>query len=102
MAKLSNLYSNFSSAPTPAPKAAKPSPVSDDQDNGQNDIEQDPKAMRSISDLVNLGYTSDQVAQAMDDLSGGDQDQDDDDGSMDDDSQSSGGQSTPLQIPGMR
>lgn len=100
MAKLSNLYSNFPSAP--APKKAAPAPVTDDQDNGQNDIENDPKAMKCVSDLVNLGYTSDQVAQAMDDLSGGDQDQGDDDGSMDDGSQSSGGQSAPLQIPGMR
>ena len=100
MAQLSNLYSNFPSAPAPKKAAPAPAPVTDDQDGGQ-DIEQDPKAMRCVSDLVNAGYTSDQVAQAMDDLSGGDQDQSDDDGSMDDDSQSSG-QSAPLQIPGMR
>jgi hypothetical protein len=102
LAKLSNLYSNFPSAPAPAPKAAKPSPVTDDQDGGQNDIEQDPAAMKCIDLLVQKGYTADEVAQAMDDLSGGDQDQGDDDGSMDDGSQSPGGQSAPLQIPGMR
>ena len=102
MAKLSNLYSNFPSAP--APKKAAPAPVTDDQDNDDQQLaslESDPKAMQCINYLVQAGYSSQDVAEEMDQSSGGDQDQDDDDGSMDDDSQSSG-QSAPLPIPGMR
>ena len=95
MAAVKNLYSNFPSSPAPAP--AKAAPVADDQSGGQSDIENDPKAMKCVADLVNAGYTADEVAQAMDDLSGGDQGADQ--GSADD---GSGPGGAPLQIPGMQ
>ena len=101
MAQIKNLYSNFPSSPSPAPK--KDSPIAnDDQDDGQSSIESDPKAMQAVGYLVQQGYSADDVAQAMDDLSGGNQDTSTDDGSMDDGGSQSGGQSAPLQIPGMR
>lgn len=106
MGPIVNRYSNFPPTPTPAKSSAAPKKAAalapladDDQDNGTSDIENDPQAMKCVSDLVNAGYTSDQVAQAMDDLSGSDDQGNDDDYSDDD---QSGGQSAPLPIPGMR
>jgi hypothetical protein len=101
-----NRYSNFPPTPTKSSstpkKAVALAPLAnDDQDSGQQDIENDPQAMKCIADLVNAGYTSDQVVQAMDDLSGSDDQGNDDDDDYSDDDQS-GGQSAPLPIPGMR
>jgi hypothetical protein len=102
MASPKGLYSNFPSSPSPMPAPKKAAPAADDGQGGQGDIENDPQAMKCIADLVQAGYTPDEVSQAMEDFAGSD-DQGADDGSGgqgDDGSQSS--QSAPLQIPGMQ
>lgn len=51
-----------------------------DQDQGQGDITHDPKAMNLVGKLSAMGYTADDVSQAMEDE---DQDQDSQSGSSD-------------------
>jgi hypothetical protein len=75
--------------------AANPSqsaPSQSDQSNTPKSIQDDPKAMQLVDQLKQMGFTGDDVAQAMD---GDDQQQSDDQGGQ------QATQAAPLQIPGM-